>query len=343
MRIYFGTNRNPDDADNPTDFGEFFSPAGLTDLRFGWADVTGEEFDEYKLTVAPEKLEVESKKAEVGDLSGQVLGSKIVFEEVRKEMMTQKQDCLIFIHGFDNTFKDAISRAAQIKHFYGDRPMSMFLFTWPSDGRMIPYKSYASDRDDARASGVALGRGLQKLAHFLKTASDVDDCGQSVHMFAHSMGNYALRWAVQGIRSSAGESVRRLLDQIFLFAADEDDDAFEFDHKLQTLPDMARRVNIYQHADDKALMISKYTKGNPDRLGASGPRVARMLPDKVTVVDCGPVVSFRKDGDLQGHQYYRCNEIVRRDVLSVLKGIAPQDVKTRRYQPETRRYRLKQD
>jgi len=339
MRIYFATNRDPNDSNNPTDFGSHFSPNGLTDLRFGWADVSGSDLDQYVLSVAPESMDVGLANAKINDLSGQVLGSKTVFEAARQEMITQKQDCVISIHGFNCTFRETIQQTAQIKQFYGELPMTYFLFTWPSDGSMLPFKAYASDRDDARASGVALGRGLQKLANFLRGARPEDYCGQNVHLFAHSMGNYALRWALQEIKGSSGGNLRRLLEQIVLFAADEDDDAFEFAYKFQSLPDMARRVTVYHNPGDKALVLSDFTKGNPDRLGAGGPRNSRALPDKVSVVNCEPVVSFKEDPT--GHEYYRVNRTVKQDVVAVLKGTEPQDIKTRKYQPDTRSYRLK--
>jgi hypothetical protein len=34
MRVYFATNRDPNVIDQPTDFGNLFSPNGLTDLRY---------------------------------------------------------------------------------------------------------------------------------------------------------------------------------------------------------------------------------------------------------------------------------------------------------------------
>ncbi len=216
--------------------------------------------------------------------------------------------------------------------------MVWVLFTWPSDGSLLPFKAYASDRDDARASGVALGRGIQKLANFLRGTNPQDYCGQSVHLLAHSMGNYAVRHAVQNIKASAGSNIRRLFDQVLMMAADEDDDAFELDYKLAPLPQLARRVSLYCNPSDEALVTSDVTKGNPDRLGASGPRNARLLPDKVTVVNTEKVIQPLKDRT--GHQYYRLNPAVRRDVLQVLAGVAPQDIKQRVFVPETKSFRL---
>jgi len=339
MRIYFATNRDPDNAAHPTDFGTRFSQNGLTDLRFGWADVSGPNLDQYTLTVAPESLSVSQDKAEVGDFSEQKLGSLAVFDAIREEMKQLKQDCVIFVHGFNTSFAAAVQRAAQLKEFYSELPLTFFLFSWPSDGRLIGERAYASDRDDARASGVALGRGMQKFAAYLHGTSSEDFCGQNVHLFAHSMGNYALRWAVQGIRSSAGGKLRRLIEQILLFAADEDDDAFEFDYKLQPLSDMARRVTVYHNAGDTALIASDVTKNNPDRLGAGGPRNSQVLPNKVSVVNCEPVLV--RSQDLSGHHYDRVNVTVREDALAVLKGVESQVIKTRKYQPDTRSYRLK--
>lgn len=339
VTIYFATNRNPLPPEKPTDFGGTFSPKGLTDLRFGRAEVSGPNLDRYRIEVAPEKLDVGLEKALTGDLSGQKLGSQAIFDEVRREMIEKKQDCVISVHGFNFTFKDALQRTAQLKTFYADRPMVFFLFTWPSDGSMLPFKAYASDRDDARASGVALGRGMMKAADYLRGKLPEDYCGQSIHIVAHSMGNYALRHAVQSIKAVAGDRVRRLFDHVLLFAADEDDDAFELDFKLEPLPDLCRRVTVYHNPSDRALMISDYTKGNPDRLGAGGPRNSRALPDKVTVVNCEPVVDSSQD--IQAHQYYRIEGRVRKDVLDVLNDVAPADIKDRDYIPETRSYRLR--
>jgi esterase/lipase superfamily enzyme len=153
------------------------------------------------------------------------------------------------------------------------------------------------------------------------------------------MGGYALRWALQSILGSTGSGLRRLMEHILMFAPDEDDDAFELSHKLQALPDMARRVCVYHNSGDLALVTSDVTKGNPDRLGAAGPRNARLLPDKVSVVNCEPVLSFRQDP--KGHGYYALNETVRQDVLSVLAGSAPLDIKSRKYQADTRTFRLR--
>ena len=137
-----------------------------------------------------------------------------------------------------------------------ETPYTFFVFSWPSDGSLMPYIAYANDRADARTSGAALGRGLLKLGEFVRRVSDElgprvrsdlgrdaetarrreELCAGRLHLMAHSMGAYALRHAVQGMRREIGDDLPRLFDEILLIAADEDADAFEHDHKLALLP-----------------------------------------------------------------------------------------------------------
>ena len=49
VKVYFGTNRKPNRKTAPDDFGRGSSEDGLANLRFGMADVSGEELDAYDL------------------------------------------------------------------------------------------------------------------------------------------------------------------------------------------------------------------------------------------------------------------------------------------------------
>jgi esterase/lipase superfamily enzyme len=339
MRIFFGTNRDPNRRRSPNDFGRRFSPNGLTDLRFGWADFpAGDPRVRPVVHVAPEQLVVAPAALERGDLSAQRLGSRAVFEAMRQEMMACPADALLFVHGFNTDFVESLQAAAEVARTLAG-PLVVIVFSWPSDGSLLPLRAYASDRDDARASGVALGRGLQKLAHWLRLLPRADHCRRGVHLMAHSMGNYALRWAWQSIRASAGGELRRLFDHVLMVAADEDHDTFEHEHKLKGLPDLARSVTVYHNARDRALMVSDITKGNPERLGAGGPRNALLLPDKVRVVDVLPALAG--DDDRIGHHYHVSNAVVRQDLLAVLADVEPDAMRTRSHRPDARGWRLR--
>ena len=113
-----------------------------------------------------------------------------------------------------------------------------------------------------------------------------------------------------------------MFDQVFLTAADED--AFEHDHKLKPLPRLAKRVNVYFNNNDRAMAVSKVTKGNPDRMGGDGPRVPRGIPGKVTLIDATRVVR-----GLVEHSYFLDTQAVVADMRQVLIG-TPSDQILRR-------------
>jgi esterase/lipase superfamily enzyme len=338
VKVYFGTNRKPNRKTAPDDFGRGFSEAGLASLRFGMAEVTGENLDAYDLYVAPERLRKDTERGITGG-TGSVLGSQNVFQRVRQKMVAHARDTVIFIHGYNVSFKEALTAAAQLKQNFsvdaGGPGTNVVLFSWPSDGSMMPYIAYANDRQDAAASGPAFARGLLKLTDFLRGSTPEEACDQRIHLVAHSMGNYVLRHTVQEIVAHSSGRPARIFDQVFLMAADEDDDAFEFDHKLKPLPRLAKRVNVYFNNEDRAMAVSDKTKGNPDRLGDDGPRVPRGIPGKVTLIDCTPVV----DG-LVEHSYYLDSPRVVADAREVLVGTPSDQFDDRDYVPETNRYRL---
>ena len=339
VKIYFGTNRKPNRQKAPDDFGRGFSADGLANLRFGMAEVTGENLDNYELYIAPERLRKDVGLKIKGG-KGSVLGSLNIFKRVHDKMVGHARDTVVFIHGYNVSFKEALTSAAMLKRNFstarGGPGVNVVLFSWPSDGSMMPFIAYANDRQDAAASGPAFARGLLKLADFLRGSRPVDACDQRVHLVAHSMGNYVLRHAVQEIVAHSPGRPVRVFDQVFLMAADEDDDAFEHAHKLKPLPRLAKRVNVYFNNNDRGMAISDKTKGNPDRLGDDGPRVPRGIPGKVTLIDCTPVARGRI-----GHSYYLDTPAVVSDMQMVLVGTPSDGFADRHYVQESNRYRLK--
>jgi esterase/lipase superfamily enzyme len=229
--VYFATNRNQT-RKKPVKFGDRFNDDGPQFYRVGSArvDKKSDDPDEgYNLTDV--SLQDESTSGPPVKL-----GSKQIFKKLQKQMRKDGRDILIYIHGFANSFNSTLERAAQIADQYTiTRPDGkeyrpyMFAFSWPSNGKVIPPWQYFSDRDDAEASGKAMARSLLRLVEFLEeTNTDGEQCAQRLHLVAHSMGNWALRHALQGLRQLAGPgAMRPIFENVFLMAADEDDDALE--------------------------------------------------------------------------------------------------------------------
>lgn len=334
LEVFFATNRGVRIEEGKPVFTKRFSEKGPHELRYGRAQVakTRTGYRLKSLALASERVDLPK--------DSQRLGSREVYEALRARMASDRVDVICLIHGFAATLEAAVERAAELKDKYrvDGREAQVFVFSWPADGEMVPFLDYYSDRKDAQASGVAMARAILKLRDFLTAAGRERFCRQSIHLVAHSMGAYALRWAVQGLRAERGDPPPRIFENVFLMAPDEDDDAFEHDHKLRLLPALARAVHVYFSPDDRALFISDTTKRNPDRLGSLGPRLRDGLPRKVTLVDCRDV-DVSPD-DMTNHQYYRLNPAVVADVNLVLGGAAPADMRTRHYIADDRSWRL---
>ncbi|ACB51965.1 unknown [Crocosphaera subtropica ATCC 51142] len=344
-KIYFGTNRNliaSDQLDEGFDFGSNFSDDGLANLRFGQAEVTGENFSEYQIQLAPENLFSDPP----------VLGSQTILRQVSQDMREKGEDTLIFIHGFNVSFRQGLTAAAQLHqiltrndsgNFQPPVKLNVCLFSWPSDGSLLLSDrnaanaiAYRNDRLDAAASGAGFARSFLKVADFIKGSNR--RCQQKLHLIAHSMGNYVLRHALQELKNQVGEQLPRLFDQILMMAADEDDDAFDRQEKLFDLPRITRRTSVYFNREDLALWTSDRLKGNPPRLGTDGPIQPRQLPRNVYPIDCTRVIS--RFTDPSEHGYYLNVPRVVADMRLVLQDEIPDEIPGRKYIPETNRYRL---
>ncbi len=350
-RVYFATNRCADDPKNPTEFLDQACGDDPQNLRFGVAEVDLKK-GKVAFTVAPEQ--------NVGDPDRQVLGSQSIFDQLCQDMIQDPADLLFFIHGFANTFEGALIRAASIGQFYlGDgagpfsKKLHLFAFCWPSDGVVFSLRNaYRSDRIDATLSGTAIGRTILKALDFVGRLPPDERCNRRAHLLAHSMGNWALRHALQHIQEQSPRGPTVVFDQAILAAADEDSDALESTMKLRHLAELSRRVTIYVNFQDVPLHVSDWTKGLPDRLGKSGPRNPERIPSNATVINCSKVITPKKatgsgdtdlgDANETTHQYYRNGETVRRDIVSILKGLSDDLIGNRRWVPEKRYYTLQE-
>lgn len=316
IRVFFVTNRDYQPSKRHL-FGSRFNPDGVAGIRFGHA-----QFDvgPGKPKAGPVHVYPEVRGDEPAD-GFQKVGSGSFLADLRKQMLEGCSDTVVFIHGFNVSFTDALNAAALFSSqlFVNGKPINIVLFSWPSDGKAYPWMSYHSDREDARSSGAAVARTFLKLLDFLFALGEEERCGRSLHLLAHSMGAYVLRNGLQALIAKDPRKLLRVFNEIILAAPDEDDDAFETDGKLRLLPRLGMRVTVYHNESDRALFISDNTKANPDRLGAEGPRMLDLLPKKVVTVDCGKVA---KSADaLARHTFFVNCPPVSADIKATISGM----------------------
>ncbi|KAB2879985.1 alpha/beta hydrolase [bacterium] len=335
--LYYATNRKHEgDRWKPTGYGTKFSDDGLENLRFGKVTVSadeakvtkfassdtgkigtgdGEAMSKYFTGVAGSadiRAFEESIDPKIADTAQDAkLGSAAMFSEM-KSIMMEATDVLVYIHGFNVSWQSAVGSALGLQEMLrqskaADRAqnVAVVLFTWPSDGKALPFVSYKSDRTESKASGYAFARGLLKLRDFLMklkhTLPPEQLCKQNIHLLCHSMGNYVLQNSLRRLYDfTPGSALPRIFEHLFLCAPDIDDDVFEAGKPMAMLSEITAHVTIYYNREDKALHISDYTKGNPDRLGTNGASHPQLLHNKIHQVDCTPVV----DKGFTEHRYY---------------------------------------
>ncbi|WP_420478638.1 alpha/beta hydrolase [Brevundimonas sp. FT23028] len=340
VRVFFATNRNHLEGNKVQVFGTAFNPDGAAALRFGYADF---DRDPRK----PKLKDVHVYPEDRTEQDPRKQGGWKFMEALRKVMAgPTKSDTLVFIHGFNVSFMGALEAGAMLAQDQTvrdaddpePRPVTVVVFSWPSDGAAIPWMSYYSDREDARVSGPAVARAFLKLAEFVEKTPNENYCQRRLHLLAHSMGAYVLRQGLQALIVKDRDSLIRLFDQILLAAPDEDDDTFEHDTKLRLLPRLGRQVTVYYNATDKALLISDKTKANPDRLGSDGPRLVDLLPKKVVLVD-SRVAAPAADRWVH-HGYYIRSKAMASDLSAVMSDTPLDAIPNRVFVERLRSWRL---
>jgi esterase/lipase superfamily enzyme len=355
LQLFYATNRNHLGGDrwHPKGYGTRFSEDGIENLRFGNLELTVEEsliegyvgktegygkgdgiglseelaglVEEGTASITAYEEAIPDQCVREIDQKGIVLGSRAMFSDIREAMLTST-DVVVYIHGFNVSWSEAVGSALALQEMLnasdrkdGGQKVMVVLFTWPSDGMALPFVSYKSDRTEAKASGYAFGRALLKLRDFLHEVCkrNGNRCEQDIHLLCHSMGNYVLQSTLQRLCEFTPRTLPKLFEHIFMCAADVDDDALEDGKPLARLPEIAGSVSIYHNAEDKAMDVSDYTKGNPDRLGKNGAAHPTLLHNKINVVNCTPVVD---DIGLVEHSYYLCG-YVKDDIRISMDGL----------------------
>lgn len=171
---------------------------------------------------------------------------------------TRKRQVLVFIHGFNNRFEDAVFRFAQIVHD-SHAPVVPILFTWPSRGSIL---AYGYDRESTAYSRNALENLLKAIS--------LDPAVGEISILAHSMGNSL---ALETLRQMAIRDgrVAPKIRNVLLAAPDVD-----VDLAREAIIDMGPRANrpaftLFVSQDDRALAVSRRVWGSEARLGAINP------------------------------------------------------------------------
>ncbi len=207
----------------------------------------------------------------------------------------KRHQVIIFVHGFNNTYADAVFRFAQIVHDSGTNAAPI-LFTWPSRGRVF---DYLYDKESANYSR----RALEDLILQAVKSPDVSD----VTILAHSMGGWLAAEALRGV-AMREKSIPAKVKNVVLASPDIDVDVFrrQFTEMGPKRPHFA----ILTSKHDKALEVSGWLSGGVKRLGGSDLKPYAPLLDElgVSVIDTSGIAT----NDPLGHNAFADSpEVVR--------------------------------
>lgn len=213
---------------------------------------------------------------------------------------------LLFVHGFNNRYEDAVFRLAQIVHDSGAQATPI-LFTWPSRARLFDYNY---DKESTNYSRTALEDTLRTLA----SAPHVKD----ITILAHSMGTWLTMESLRqmGIRDGR---IAPKIENVILASPDIDLDVF-----AKQWVDMGKarpKFTIFVSQDDRALAVSRLISGDVSRLGAIDPTAepyrTQLETAGITAID---LTKVQTDDGLHHGKFAESPEIVQLIGQRIIKG-----------------------
>jgi esterase/lipase superfamily enzyme len=303
-RVYFVTNR----AAAETAGGSMFRAEPGDSLTFGYSNVSIPRDHRIGELEGPSILRLEFRAnadEHVVLLDASTEPEKLFLSRLKQHLKASRNaQILLFAHGFNVTFEEALRRTAQISYdlaFDG----AAITFSWPSVGRATPL-AYTRDQRNADVSATSLASVLRTLTN----------TGATVHVIAHSMGNRVLSGALGRLNGFASDSLRGL-GELALLAPDVDSELFK--QAAKDIASSAKRVTLYASSQDGALLLAQRVSGYP-RAGQAGAGI--LIIPEVQTIDASAV-----DTSLVGlnHSYFADNSTLLSDLFNLFRGQAPNE------------------
>ena len=271
-----------------------------------------------------------------------------------KTLSCSNTQILFYIHGFNNTMeREIFPNAVTLQRLcdeYQPNLVEVVPLIWPCDDdhALAFADDYWDDQDAADASGAAFARLLGKFDHWRREQQQqTEPCLRRINVLAHSMGNRVLKNALYAwSQKHVAGNMPQLFRNIFMLAADVENETLEKDQEGRFIVDAARNVVVYFANDDLAMPASKLAnlknKTVSRRMGMTGPEDLSKLPKKVHEVDCD---EFNNTFDLKGHSYFLSkvvtddNGLTRESVSPVIEHMCAA-ITNGRIKPEVRSHVL---
>lgn len=275
-RIMIATSRAP--ASDPA---LMFSGERSPGVNFAVADVSVPPNHEVGQIERPKRLPGDPSKEFVVKQSQRLSGGDAFRDQVQA-MLDQrpegKKNILVFVHGYNTGFGDAVLRLTQFVHDTGFKGVPV-LFSWASRGKL---RDYVYDLNSALTARDA----FTKTGDLLSATN-----AEGFDVISHSMGNMLVVEAMRQLALSGVDFEKTRLRNVVLASPDIDMDLFETQMRLMPKNNRKSHVFVMLSRDDKALLASRRLAGGVERLGATDSE--RLAELGITVVDLTEVEAGR--------------------------------------------------
>ena len=204
-------------------------------------------------------------------------------------------DALVYVHGYANSFDDAVKRTAELSYDIGF-PGVLFTFDWASRNSL---PAYVIDQETAE-------RSVPDFKNFLRLIADSTKARRIV-IVAHSMGTRLVSYALRDLVAS---SALPRVGPIVLAASDIDSAIF-VDQYAQPVAQSGNPVTLYASSRDRVIKLSGDVVHAARRVGAGPPSL--ILRDGLDYVDASAI-----DTDLLGHGYFAENQVLVNDLYLII-------------------------
>jgi len=172
--------------------------------------------------------------------------------ELSRSIKERGGRALVFIHGFNTAFDEAIYRMTQVVHD-ADYQGSPILFTWASAARTI---DYVYDNNSATFARDRLEETLKLV---------VEAGAERIDIVAHSMGSWLTMETLRQLAIAGNPTLEGRLGDVVLASPDIDVDVFKSQMRRYGQPEKPFYVLTSQR--DRALSVSGLIAGNKPRVG----------------------------------------------------------------------------
>ena len=308
LLVFFGTNR-AQDINHAGSFGSAMS----TEQSLGFA-IVDLSYDALTATTRAGGTEL-LKKSDPRYLmirTVRTVGADEILSEIRPRIAKSKafaREAIVFVHGFDVSFDDALRRAAQLEHdlaFDG----AVFVYSWPSRGQLSEVDYFAD-----QATSLSTAPNLRAFLQFVVAKSGAS----VVHLIAHSMGSPVLLAALTDLQSDPNWADLHI-GQVILAAPDMD--AKQFADAIPRLRNVASGITMYASSSDRALLASQFVnRKQSSRAGF----ISTAGPTVVDGVDTIDVTEAGTDVFSVNHSAYAESSALIEDIKHLLQGQRPPD------------------